>query len=83
MTGRDIAIELTDIWDELGTSDINTMLAKNISFELLEYFAEYTKQFTGALPIQADQKTQDELQEQLPNLMILGYLIRLLEERVD
>ena len=81
MTGRDIAIEFTEMWDDLETGDINTMLAKNVSMELLEFFANYAEQFAGeAIPKSAE---GDELRRRLPNLLVIGYIIRLLEERLD
>jgi hypothetical protein len=81
MTSRELAEEFTEIWDELGTGDINEMLAKNIGFDLLEFFVAYARQFAQ------DERGNDldpkELRGRLPNLLVIGYLIRLLEERVD
>ena len=80
MTGREIAIEFTELWDSFEVDQINTMLAKNVSVELLEFFAAYAEQAVGdLLPSDA---SGDELARRLPNLMIIGYIIRVLEERL-
>ncbi len=79
MDVRAIANEFTDIWDELGTAEINAMLAENVSFDLLEFFAAYAERFANRLP---GQPTSDQLRGQLPNLLIVGYIIRILEERL-
>lgn len=81
MTGREIAIEFTEIFDDLDAADINTMLAKNVSMELLEFFAGYAEQFADDCA--AKGLAQDELRGRLPNLLIIGYIIRVLEERLN
>ena len=81
MTGLKIAVEFTDLWRSLQTREINTMLAKNVSIELLEFFATYAKEFSDEFL--GEGMDEEELQRRLPNLLIIGYLIRLLEERVD
>jgi hypothetical protein len=81
MTSRELAEEFTEIWDELGTGDINEMLAKNVGFDLLEFFVAYARQF--ALDESGNELEAGELRGRLPNLLVIGYLIRLLEERVD
>jgi hypothetical protein len=81
MTGREIAIEFTEIFDDLDTADINTMLAKNVSLELLEFFSSYAEQFADDCA--AKGLDQDELRARLPNLLIIGYIIRVLEERLN
>jgi hypothetical protein len=81
MTGREIAIEFTEIFDDLDSADINTMLAKNVSMELLEFFASYAEQFADDCA--AKGLDQDELRGRLPNLLIIGYIIRVLEERLN
>ena len=80
MTGRDIAIEFTEIFDDLDTADINQMLAKNVSMELLEFFASYAEKFAD--DCDAKGLDQDELRGRMPNLLIIGYIIRVLEERL-
>jgi hypothetical protein len=80
MTGREIAIEFTELWDSFDVDEINTMLAKNVSVELLEFFASYAEQALGDLL--PEDASGDELARRLPNLMIIGYIIRVLEERL-
>ena len=80
MTGREIAIEFTELWDSFDVDEINTMLAKNVSVELLEFFASYAEQALGDLL--PEDESGDELARRLPNLMIIGYIIRVLEERL-
>jgi hypothetical protein len=81
MTSRELAEEFTDLWDELGTGDINEMLAKNVGVELLEFFVAYARQFSQGEG--GGDLEPEELRSRLPNLLVIGYLIRLLEERVD
>ncbi len=81
MTSRELAIEFTDIWKDLDTRQINTMLAQNVSLDLLEFFAGYAQEFADEWLDKTE--NADELSRRLPNLLIIGYLIRLLEERVD
>ncbi len=81
MTSLELAIEFTDIWKDLDTKQINSMLAQNVSLDLLEFFAAYAQEFSDEW-LDENEKA-DELGRRLPNLLIIGYLIRLLEERVD
>lgn len=81
MTGREIAIEFTEIFDDLDTADINAMLAKNVSLELLEFFSSYAEQFAD--DCDAKGLDLDALRGRLPNLLIIGYIIRVLEERLN
>ena len=80
MTGRELAVEFTDLWRDLESTEINQMLAKNVSYELLEFFASYARDF--ASESFDDQCLPEELCQRLPNLLIIGYIIRILEERV-
>lgn len=81
MRSLELAIEFTNIWEDLDTGQINTMLANNVSMELLEFFSNYAQEFADdCLPAG---ENREELNRRLPNLLIIGYLIRLLEERVD
>ncbi len=81
MTGREIAIEFTEMWDDLEIKDINTMLAQNVNMDLLEFFSGYAAEFAGELVPEG--KDGDELRRRLPNLLVIGYIIRILEERLD
>jgi hypothetical protein len=80
MTGREIAIEFTEMFDDLDIADINTMLAKNVNMELLEFFAGYAEQFADECA--AKELSIDDVRGRLPNLLIIGYIIRVLEERL-
>ena len=85
MTGLELAEEFTDLWKDLDIPQINTMLAKNVEFDLLKFFQNYAQDFVEDLqdrngPGQVD---WDDLRCKLPNLLIIGYIIRLLEERVE
>jgi hypothetical protein len=80
MNGRELAIEFTDLWKDLGVTEINGMLARNVSYELLEFFSSYAQQFAEET-IEPPQITETLLNK-LPNLLIIGYMIRILEERI-
>ena len=79
MTGLELALEFTDLWEDLDPKEINQMLAQNIHGDLLEFFSCYAEEFAlnslGQVP--------DPLRKQLPNLLIIGYIIRILEERLQ
>ena len=80
MTGRELAEEFAEIWSDLDVGEINEMLAKNVSVDLLELFSSYAAEF--AADCDRGEDPEQELIGRLPNLLIIGYLIRLLEERV-
>jgi hypothetical protein len=52
------------------------MLAKNVPLEALEFFGAYAETFAKA------QEIEGSTARRLPNLMLLGYLLRVLEERL-
>ena len=79
MTGRELAVEFTDLWEDMKPAEINTMLANNVSYDLLEFFSTYADDYVDLLPKDID---MEELKHQLPNLLIIGYIIRVLEERL-
>jgi hypothetical protein len=78
MTGLELALEFTDIWKDLDAKEINQMLAQNVHGDLLEFFSCYAEEFA----VNSLGQVPDTLRQQLPNLLIIGYIIRLLEERV-
>ncbi len=81
MTGLELAIEFTDLWKDLDTDSINKILANNVSVDLLEFFVRYAAEFSNEwVP---DTEQGEELTRRLPNLLIIGYIIRILEERLD
>ena len=52
------------------------LVAKNVPLESLDFFSRYAGEFSAGLPI--DEATS----KRLPNLMLLGYLLRVLEDRL-
>ena len=56
------------------------MLAKNVSMDMLEFFASYADQFADDCA--AKDLELDDVRGRLPNLLIIGYIIRVLEERL-
>ena len=85
MNGREIAFEFTEMWKDLDIAEINTMLAKNVSMEMLEFFSTYAQEFVSDCLSRSGEEPLDEelLRKRVPNLLIIGYIIRLLEERID
>ena len=85
MNGREIAIEFTEMWKDLDIDEINSMLANNVSMDMLEFFSSYAQEFTNdCLSASLDGKLDEaSLRKRVPNLLIIGYIIRLLEERID
>ena len=81
LTARELAIEFTDLWKTLEVSQINTMLARNVNYDLLEFFASYSSELIDEFS--RGKLDPELLRSQLPNLMIIGYIIRILEERVE
>lgn len=76
MSPEEIAFEFAEIFDELPPDQINEMLAKNVPFETIKFFSVYADAFAEGAGILS------EARGRLPNLMLLGYLIRLLEDRL-
>ncbi|MBW2236189.1 MAG: hypothetical protein JRG85_12440, partial [Deltaproteobacteria bacterium] len=58
------------------TGDINKVLAQNVPLETLEFFNSYGESFAKA------ENVEGATRQRLPNLLILGYLLRVLEERL-
>ena len=81
MTRNEIANELADLWTEFTPEQINRLLAGNVPVELLEFFLDYSEWFAREIGGFEGPESQSQ-REQLPNLLIMGYLIRLLEERL-
>ena len=74
-TPQELAWGLVEIFDELSIDHINEMLAKNVPMGTLECISAYAEQFAQKHGL------EDEAGRSLPNLMLLGYLMRLVEER--
>ena len=76
MTVEEIAWEFAGVFDELDADQINEMLANNVPMETLGFFSEYAEHFGENEGIEGPTK------HRLPNLMLVGYLLRILEERL-
>jgi hypothetical protein len=76
LTSEELGWELVEVFDALKTDEINEMLAKNVPLDTLRFFAGYAEQVGEAESIDVDAR------KRLPNLLLLGYLLRLLEERL-
>ena len=76
MTFEEMAWEFAEVFEELEVEQINEMLAKNVPFETIEFFSQYAEAFADGAGIKGDTRGR------LPNLLLFGYLIRVLEERL-
>jgi len=76
MTRSELAWELADLFTDLKVDQINEVLAKNVPFETLEFFNAYGEDFGDA------EGVKDATKKRLPNLLLLGYILRVLEERL-
>ena len=76
LTRAELAWEFVELFGDLDVDQINEMLAKNIPLETLEFFASYAEEFGKTAGIQG------EGFKRLPNLLLLGYLLRVLEDRL-
>ena len=76
MNHSQLAWEFAELFSDLGNVEINEMLAKNVPIETLEFFRAYAEDFGGATCVTQTARSR------LPNLMIVGYLLRVLEERL-
>ena len=76
MTHSELAWEFADLFSELRAEQINEVLAKNVPLETPEFFNSYAESFGKA------ERIEGESFKRLPNLLLLGYLLRVLEERL-
>jgi hypothetical protein len=72
----ELAWELVELFGELPIEQINEVLAKNVPLETLEFFASYAEDFG------ASEHIRGNTLKRLPNLLLLGYLLRVLEDRL-
>ena len=77
MTFEELSWEFSEIFDQLDTEQMNQVLAANVSLEVLEFFIEYSKSFGRGAVMSSSTRNQ------LPNLMLVGYLLRTLEEKIE
>ena len=76
MTRSELAWELADLFTDMRSEEINEMLAKNVPVESLEFFRTYGADFGRAEGLDGATLAR------LPNLLVLGYILRVLEERL-
>lgn len=76
MTHAELAWEFAELFDQLSVERVNEMLAKNVPVETLDFFASYAESFARG------QSIEGPLAGRLPNLLLVGYLLRVLEERL-
>ena len=76
LTFEEVAWTFVEVFDDLEVDQINEVLIKNVPLERLEFFNQYANEFSDAADI------GDPARKRLPNLMLLGYLLRVLEERL-
>jgi hypothetical protein len=76
MTHAELAWEFAELFDQLSVERVNEMLAKNVPLETLDFFASNAESFARG------QQVEGPLAQRLPNLLLVGYLLRVLEERL-
>ncbi|MAE94741.1 MAG: hypothetical protein CL910_08790 [Deltaproteobacteria bacterium] len=76
MNHSELAWEFAEVFGDLETDQVNEMLAKNVPLETLEFFTSYAESFAQS------EGMLSETEKRLPNLMLVGYLLRVLEERL-
>jgi hypothetical protein len=76
MTHAELAWEFAELFDELSIEHVNEVLAKNVPLETLEFFASYAESFARS------EQVEGPLAKRLPNLLLVGYLLRVLEDRL-
>ncbi len=76
LTRQELAWELVEIFDELSIDRVNELLAKNVPLETLEFIAAYAGDFSDVHQIEGP------VRRQIPNLLLLGYLLHVVEERL-
>ncbi|MEM7409027.1 MAG: hypothetical protein AAF430_02180 [Myxococcota bacterium] len=76
LTREELAWELVEVLNELSLEELNELVDKNVPVDTLEFFGRYATDFAEGLPIDA------ATEKRLPNLLLLGYLLRVLEDRL-
>ena len=77
MTFEEMAWEFVEVFEDLDSDQINEMLVKNVPLDTIEFIAKYAEDYGAAEGLEG--RTRDRL----PNLMLIGYLLRVLEERLE
>ena len=76
LTREELAWELVELFDELSVEQMNELLAKNIPLETLRFIAAYSEDFSEVHGL------TEPIGRRVPNLVVLGYLLALLEQRL-
>ncbi len=76
MTHSEMAWEFAGLFHDLKIEEINEVLAKNVPIGMLEFFDCYGADVAKAEGLEGDTA------KRVPNLLLLGYLLRVLEERL-
>jgi hypothetical protein len=71
-----LAWEFADLFGELAPDHINQVLAKNVPLGTLQFFSDYAR------TVDDRDGLGEAMKRRIPNLMLLGYLLRVLEERL-
>ena len=66
----------TDILQELEPDDFEQLISNNVPFEDLGFFQEHAEAFAQRY------RLPHNARQELPKLLLMGYLLRLLEERI-
>jgi len=75
LTRSELASEFSEIFRELDSEELEEVIEKNVPLETLEFFRSYAP-YPENLHLGAMER------DRAPNLMLLGYLLRVLEERL-
>ena len=76
LSREELAWELVEVLDELNLDEMRELVAKNVPADSIEFFERYAREFSEGLRI------EKSVRARLPNLMLLGYLLRVLEDRL-
>ncbi len=76
LTRQELAWELVEVFDELSVDRVNELLSKNVPLETLELIAAYAGDFADV------HKIEGPVRRKIPNLLLLGYLLHVVEERL-
>ncbi len=77
MTFEEMAWEFAEVFDDLENDQVNEMLALNVPIDTLKFFSQYADEFSRNIDV------DDKTRQRLPNLMLIGYLIHVLEEKLS
>ena len=76
LTREALAWEFVELFDDLSVDHVNEMLAKNVPLETLRFIGQYADDFADV------HEVGEATRRGLPNLMVFGYLLRVLEDRL-